>query len=127
MKKRCTIFSLINSVGEKFKQFAIVKGAHGARVEVSIQMNNDESNYFSAQKNAWTDEEQLESWLANVWWPIAQSIEEPKLLRIDSYPLHSAFESKFSQYNTIMKFIPVGLGPYMKPIGFIKILGKSFS
>ena len=66
VKKRCTIFSLINSVGEKFKQFVIVKGAHGARVEVSIQMNNDESNYFSAQKNAWTDEEQLESWLANV-------------------------------------------------------------
>ena len=71
-----------------------------------MQAHNNDSNFFSAQVNAWTDLEQLNSWLKNVWYPIAQSIEGPKLLLVDSYPLYIAIQDKFSKYNTIGKFIP---------------------
>jgi len=115
-KKRATILSLINSAGEKYKQFIIVKGVHNAQVHEAMQQSNDESTQFSAQENAWTDQKQLESWLESVWWPIARSTEEPKLLVLDSYPLHKTLQNEFAKYNTIVKFIPTGLTGVLQPL-----------
>lgn len=130
-KKRATIFSLINAAGEKFKQYVIIKGVYRARIHDSIQEHNDEFNQFSAQKNAWTDYDQLNNWLVSVWYPIAQSNNRPKILLLDSYPLHLDLKSEFEKFNTIVKFVPKGLTWTLQPLDSLyhqryKALAKSY-
>jgi len=115
-KKRATIISLINADGQKFKQFIIMKGVFEARIHNALQEYNDEGSHFSAQKKAWTDETQLNSWLENIWWPIAQATLRPKILILDSYPLHQNLRTEFEKFNTIVKFIPKGLTWSLQPL-----------
>jgi len=115
-KKRATLISLINAAGQKFRQFVILKGTHRSRIQASMEAENDVTTYFSCQPNAWTDQDQIESWLETIWWPIAQSINGPKILIIDSYPLHEDLKNQFEKYNTIVKFVPKGLTWALQPL-----------
>jgi len=127
-KKRATILSLINSLGEKFKQFVILKGTYNARIYEVVSQYNDDSNIFSTQENAWTDTQQLEDWLNNIWWPIAQSNERPKLLIVDSYPIHTDLKSELEKHNTTVLFIPKGLTKSLQPLdGLYHKAYKSFA
>ena len=115
-KKRVTVISLINCAGESFQQLVIFKGVDGKRVEESLQQFNDASSHFTTQENAWTDGPKLKQWLELIWWPIASSIEGPKLLVVDSYPLHLDFEEDLRKFNTFLLFVPKGLTWQLQPL-----------
>ena len=118
-KKRVTILSLVSYSGVKYQQFVIFKGAPGARIDNSVKRSNDETTFFSVQNNAWTDREQLQIWLQKIWWPIARARPEPKLLLLDSYPLHTEIKSDLEKYNTHVLFIPKGLTWRLQPLDCI--------
>jgi len=118
-KKRVTVISLISCNGEAGKQFVIFKGSNEGRVEQSLQSYCDMSNSFSCQENAWTDGEQLEKWLIQVWWPIAQRTHHPKLLVLDSYGPHLERVTDFQKYNTHILFVPKGFTWCLQPLDTI--------
>ena len=115
-KKRVTVISLISCAGMKFPQLVIFKGTPGARVERKVKSYNDTMNVFTVQENAWTDKEQLENWLKFVWHPIASSTQRPKLLLLDSLPLHKDLKKEFEKFHTRVMYIPKGLTWTLQPL-----------
>jgi len=51
-----------------------------------------------------------------VWEPIARRTNGPKLLIIDSYPLHKELKEEFKIYNTQILFVPEGLTWQLQPL-----------
>jgi len=60
--------------------------------------------------------QQLQDWLTHIWYPITSSTERPKLLLLDSYPLHTEMKEEFEKYNTKVLFIPKGLTYCLQPL-----------
>ena len=59
-----------------------------------------------------------------IWHFKASRLEGPKLLIIDSYPLHKDLENLFSKYDTHVMYVPPGLTWALQPLdcGFFKVL-----
>jgi len=123
-KKRPTLFSTINAVGDLFKQLIVFKGTPNARVHAEVRGYDDTNTIHTCQINSWTDTDVLAEWHEKVWTPIAQSIEGPKLLIMDLYPLHRDAFPMLSQYETTVLYIPAGLTFNLQPLdsGFFKVL-----
>jgi len=53
---------------------------------------------------------------------MVRHIEGPKLLILDSYPLHEEFAAKFAENNTHVLFVPKGLAWSLQPLdcGYLK-------
>jgi len=115
-KKRVTIISLIGCNGARYRQMVIFKAVHKATVYKSLQRLNDDETYFSTQENAWIDEDQLEEWLNNVWYPIAREIEGPKLLLLDKHPLHFDKKHIFEKFGTHLLFVPTKMTHSLQPL-----------
>jgi len=115
-KKRVTIISLISCAGELVKQYVIFKGTAGGRIEAYLQAFNDDNTCFGAQEKAWTDKVELRRWINVVWEPIARRTNGPKLLIIDSYPLHKELKEEFKIYNTQILFVSEGLTWQLQPL-----------
>jgi hypothetical protein len=123
-RKRVTLFSLINARGQLFSQLVVFKGIPGARVQAEVEAYDDLLTFHTVQKNSWTDGLVLIDWLYKIWRPICEYTEGPKLLLLDSYPLHKEFEKKFSVFDAQVLFIPPGLTWALQPLdaGYHNIL-----
>ena len=55
---------------------------------------------------------------------IAETTSRPKLLKLDTYPLHEDFKDKFAEDDTYVLFILKGLTWSLQPLdcGFFKVL-----
>ncbi len=56
--------------------------------------------HHTTQLNGWCNQEKLFEWLTEIWWPLVANIPKPKLLLIDSYPLHCDLLELFTRFNT---------------------------
>lgn len=123
-KKRVTLFSLLNAEGELFSQMVVFKGSPDGRIQKEVEEYDNYFSYHTVQKNSWTDGLVLIDWIHKIWLPLAQTIQGPKLLLLDSYPLHKDFKESFSEFDTEVLFIPSGLTWTLQPLdaGFHKLL-----
>lgn len=123
-KKRVTVFSLMNAKGELFTQLVVYKGARDAIVKEEVEQYDDETTVHTTQQNAWCDGYVLIEWIYKLWQPMIKFLSGPKLLIIDSYPLHEDFRQKFAELDTHVLFVPKGLTWSLQPLdcGFFKVL-----
>ena len=123
-KKRLTLFSTINAAGSLFKQLIVLKGTPNARIHSEVRGYDDENTIHTCQENAWCSNDVLEEWHRKIWTPIAQAIPGPKLLLVDSYPLHVDALPLLSDHQTTVLLIPSGLTFNLQPLdsGFFKLL-----
>src|SRR5688572_25446343 len=58
-----------------------------------------------------------------IWEPIAQARDGPKLLLLDSYPLHEELKYLFSRHDTHVLYVPKGMTWSLQPLdcGFFKM------
>lgn len=108
-KRRVTLFSLLNVKGELFPQLLVLKGTWDGRIHKEVEDYEDVKTRNTVQGNAWTDGFVLIDWLYKIWRPIAKTTRDPKLLILDSYPLHQEFQKKFAIEDTEILFVPSGL------------------
>lgn len=116
-KKRLTLFSLINAAGELFPQFAVIKGARDARIHDEVRDYDDGmTTLHTCQINAWCNHENLIEWYSRIWYHIAQMFPGPKILILDSYPLHLELQYLFARHETTVLYIPAGLTFTLQPL-----------
>jgi uncharacterized protein (UPF0305 family) len=123
-KKRLTLFSLLSASGDLYAQLLVYKGIKDAAIKREVEEYDDWFSRHTTQENGWCDIEVLEEWLLNVWWPLVGSDPRPKILIIDSYPLHQDIADLFRAFNTYVLFIPPGFTWVLQPLdlGFHKLL-----
>lgn len=123
-KKRVTLFSLMNACGELFTQLIVYKGIPDARIHQEVQDYDEYLTYHTVQDNAWCDGLVLIEWLYKIWHPLVSRLPGPKLLILDSYPLHLDLKAKFEENDTHVLFVPKGLTWALQPLdcGFFKVL-----
>ena len=115
-KKRITLFSLMNALGELFPQLVVYKGTRDAIIKTEVEYYDDLTTFHTTQENAWCDGFVLIEWLYKFWHPMVRHIDGPKLLILDSYPLHEEFAAKFAENNTHVLFVPKGLTWSLQPL-----------
>ena len=122
-KKRLTLFTLFNAAGTLFRQMAIMKGVPRGRVHGEVSECDDITTLHYCQENAWCSQLALEEWHEQIWRPIAESQPGPKLLVLDSYPLHLDATALLSRFDTTVLFVPTGLTFALQPLdcGFFKV------
>jgi len=102
----------------------VMKGVRDARIHTEIKDYDDENTIHTCQENAWCSLDVLKEWHSQVWTPIAEAHPGPKLLLLDSYPLHKDVLTLFSSNQTTVLLIPAGLTFALQPLdsGFFKVL-----
>ena len=123
-KKRITLYSLLNATGELYPQMLVFKGVRDARIHEEVKEYDEWYSRHTCQENAWCDGENLLEWICLLWHSIACTTPGPKLLLLDSYPLHLDFLEKLSKYDTEVLYIPAGMTFTLQPLdqGFHKVL-----
>jgi len=123
-KKRATLFSLMNAQGELFTQLIVYKGTRDATIKAEVENYDDWMTFHTTQENAWCDGYVLIEWIYKIWQPMAGYIPGPRLLILDSYPLHEDFKAKFAENDTHVLFVPKGLTWCLQPLDceFFKVL-----
>jgi len=122
-KKRVTLFSLMDAEGWLYTQLVVYKGARDATIKAEVENYDNETTFHTTQENAWCDGYVLIDWLYKIYHPIVRHKQGPKLLIVDSYPLHEDFKAKFAENDTHVLFVPKGLTWYLQPLdcGFFKV------
>lgn len=122
-KKRITLFSLMNAKGELFTQLAVFKGARDASIKAEVENYDDMITFHTTQINAWCDGYVLIEWLYKIWYLMVRYIPGPKLLILDSYPLHEQLAAKFAENDTHVLFVPKGQTWCLQPLdcGYFKV------
>ena len=127
-KKRITLLSLLNAEGELFPQMLIFKGVRDQRVHNEVAQYDEWFQLHTVQENSWTDAHVLIEWNVRIWSHIARAVDGPKLLILDSYPLHVDLNYLFSKYDTHVLYVPKGMTWSLQPLdcGFFKIFKKRY-
>jgi len=115
---------LLDANGTLHPQMLVFRGTRDARIHQEVSEHDDWFSRNTCQINAWTDGFNLLEWIFEIWYPIAKMKPGPKLLILDSYPLHVEFQRLFAKYETYVLYIPTGLTFALQPLdqGFHKVL-----
>lgn len=130
-KKRVTVLLLARADGRKYRPLIVYKGVFGARVAREVQTYDDNEALHCAQERAWTDLDVLNYWVNNIWVDIVQNTEGPKLLLVDSLPLHTSNQGLLRCANrddVAVRFIPESCTALVQPldVAVIKVFKQKF-
>lgn len=122
-KKRVTLFSLMDANGELGTQLVVYKGTRDATIKAEVEQYDDVTTFHTTQENAWCDGYVLLEWMYKIFRPLLRVKQGPKLLILDSYPLHEDFKTNFAENDTHVLYIPKGLTWSVQPLdcGFFKV------
>ena len=104
---RMTVCLAITPSGKKLVPFIIFKGVPGGRIVKSLLDLLPDGVHGCCQEDGWMDEQNAPLWIAKVWKPYAEQVNNSFLL-LDTFKCHmqSGFTEKLSDVGTEMEYIP---------------------